>query len=61
MTPVQQSAKITSVPNQPKTTARAVRIDDETWDAVRAEAERRGLTASDIVREALAKHLQVGR
>jgi hypothetical protein len=59
MTLVKEPAKIGDVPNQPKTPARAVRIDDETWEAIKAEAARRRLPggASDVVREALAKHL----
>ena len=59
MTAVKEPAKIGLVPNQPKTPARAVRIDDATWEAIKAEAARRALPggASDVVREALAKHL----
>lgn len=41
------------MPNQPKTQARTVRVDDETWDAVQREAEKSGTTASHIVRLAL--------
>ena len=58
MTRVKEPAKIGLVPNQPKTPARAVRIDDETWESIKAEAERRKITASDVVREALTKHLE---
>lgn len=50
------TASIT-VPNQPKTPARAVRIDDVLWDRVKAEADRRDETATDIVRRALREHL----
>lgn len=45
-------------PNQPKTPARPVRIDDDTWDAVKTEAAARGVTASDVVREAIREHLE---
>lgn len=45
-------------PNQPKTPVRALRLDDDTWDAVKAEAVERGITASDVVREALQEHLE---
>lgn len=45
-------------PNQPKTPARTMRIDDALWDAVKEEADRLGVTPSDIVREALRKHLE---
>lgn len=44
-------------PNQPKTPARTMRIDDELWDAVKEEAERLGVTPSDVVRDALREHL----
>jgi hypothetical protein len=61
MTEVKEPAKIGPVPNQPKTPARAVRIDDRMWKAIKAEAQRRRLPggASDVVREALAKHLGI--
>jgi predicted transcriptional regulator len=45
------------MPNAPKTPARAVRISDETWAALRDAADRNGVTVSDIVREALADYL----
>ena len=45
------------MPNQPKTPARAVRIDDETWSALGDEADEKGVTISDVVRDALKKHL----
>ena len=45
------------MPNQPKTPARTVRLDDETWNAVRAKAKADGTSASDVVRAALRKHL----
>lgn len=57
MTPVEAPEKIDPVPNQPKTPARAARIDDELWDRVKAEATRRDETATDIVRRALREHL----
>lgn len=44
------------MPNQPKTPARAVRVDDETWDQVKAEAVERGEYASDVVRRALQEY-----
>ena len=52
------TAKIGFVPNQPKTPARAIRIDDATWDAVKADAQRREETATDVVRRALAEYLR---
>ena len=45
------------MPNQPKTPARTVRLDDELWNAVQAKAEADGTSASDIVRAALRKYL----
>jgi Ribbon-helix-helix protein, copG family. len=59
MTGTTATEKIEDVPNQPKTPARAVRIDDVLWDAVRQEAERRGENASDVVRRALREHLRM--
>lgn len=35
----------------------SVRIDDETWDAAKAEAERRSVSVSVVVRDALRKAL----
>ena len=45
------------MPNQPKTRGRTVRVDDETWAAVEAEAKRDGSNASDVVRKALRQML----
>ena len=59
MTGTATTEKIGLVPNQPKTPARAVRIDDALWDAVKQEAARRGETATDVVRRALREHLRV--
>lgn len=46
------------MPDQPKTKARTVRVDDEMWEKVRAQAQARGLTATDVVREALHEKLE---
>ncbi len=45
------------MPNQPKTPARAVRISDEVWAALRDVADRKELTVSDVVRLALEDFL----
>lgn len=46
------------MPNQPKTVARTVRVPDELWDAVTAQARERGETVSDVVRRALKRYVQ---
>lgn len=43
-------------PNQPATPMRSTRQPDEVWDPIKAEAEERGLTVTDVVREALQEH-----
>lgn len=48
---------LTDVPNQPRTPARSVRIPDDVWAAFKRLAESRGVTASDVVREALENYL----
>ena len=45
------------MPNQPKTPARTVRVDDELWDAAKAEAKAKGENVSDVVRKALRQML----
>lgn len=45
------------MPNQPKTPARSVRIDDDLWAAAQEEARREDVPVSDVVRAALRKHL----
>src|SRR5690349_16804801 len=45
------------MPNQPKTKAHAIRVDDELWAAAEDEAKREGVTVSDIVRKALRQML----
>lgn len=44
------------VPNKPKTPLRSFRVDDETWDAAKAEADRRGETVTDALRRALVRY-----
>ncbi len=43
------------MPNQPKTPARNVRIDDGLWDAAKAKAATEGRALSDVVRELLRR------
>ena len=45
------------MPNAPKTPARAVRISEEMWAALRDVADRTGMTVSDVIRHALADFL----
>ena len=59
MTFVKQRAKISPVsPNQPKTPMRGVRLPPALWDAVQREAQERGVYASDVMREAIAEHVE---
>ncbi len=44
------------MPNQPKTVARAVRVDDALWHAAQARADERGETVSDVIRRALRRY-----
>lgn len=46
------------MPNQPKTPARSVRVPDELWDAVKAQAEQRGETVTDAVVRALRRYVK---
>lgn len=45
------------MPNQPKTPVRSVRVPDDLWAAVKAEAERRGETVTDVVVRALSTYV----
>lgn len=44
-------------PNQPKTPVRSLRVDDETWDQVRAAARAAGVTVTDWVVAAVRAQL----
>jgi hypothetical protein len=46
------------VPNQPATPVRTVRIPDDLWTALRARADERGETVTDVVRRALRRYLR---
>lgn len=46
-----------TMPNAPKTPARAVRISEEMWAALRDVAERDERTVSDVIRDAVADYL----
>lgn len=50
-------ARLASVPNQPKTPQRTVRVPDDVWAAAKAKAEERGDTLSDVIRRALQRYV----
>ena len=43
-------------PNQPKTPHKSIRVDPELWEAAKREAEWRGETISDAIREFLRRY-----
>lgn len=49
--------KIRTVPNQPKTPVRTVRLADAVWDRVKALAAKRQVPVSDVHREAIERGL----
>lgn len=46
------------MPDQPKTVARTIRVEDDLWEAVRVEAERRGETVSDATRKFYRRYIR---
>jgi hypothetical protein len=50
-----------TVPNQPKTKIRAVRVPDELWDAAKAIADERGESVSDEIRRGLERYVKRNR
>lgn len=46
------------MPNQPKTTAKTVRVPEPLWEAARAKAGERDETISDVVRRALSNYVR---
>jgi predicted HicB family RNase H-like nuclease len=51
-------ARLGSVPNQPKTPQRTVRVPDAVWAAAKAKAEQRGEVLSDVIRRALERYVK---
>lgn len=51
-------ARLATVPNQPKTPRRTVRIDDNLWEAAGAKAEAEGTTVSVVIRDALKRYVK---
>lgn len=52
------SGTIGSMPNQPKTTLRNVRVDDELWEAAKSAAELRGESVSEAIRKFLKRYVK---
>lgn len=48
------------MPNKPRpeNPARAVRIEDELWEAAKRRAAERGETVSDVIRRALQRYVR---
>lgn len=47
-----------TMPNQPKTKIRGIRIPDELWEAVQRISAERGETPSEVVRVALTRYVK---
>jgi len=45
------------MPNAPKTPTRTVRVDDDLWQAVQAQAKIDGITVTSIIIDALLRYL----
>ena len=45
------------MPNAPKTPTRTVRVDDDLWQAVQAQAKIDGVTVTSIIIDALLRYL----
>lgn len=52
------SRQTSSVPNQPKTPQRAIRVPDELWKSALAIAKERGESLSEVIRDALAEYVK---
>lgn len=49
------------MPNAPKTPTRTVRIDDELWLAIQAQAKIDGVTVTSIIIDGLLSYLKNAR
>lgn len=49
------------MPNAPKTPTRTIRVDDELWHAVQAQAQIDGITVTSIIISGLLKYLKDAR
>lgn len=52
---------MSTVPNQPKTKIRAVRVPDELWEAAQAVAAKKGESVSDEIRRSLERYVRRNR
>jgi len=57
MTRTVMTTTVTRVPNVEKTPRRTVRVPDERWDAVKAKAEERCETVTDVINRKLDEYL----
>jgi hypothetical protein len=49
------------MPNAPKTPTRTLRVDDELWTAVQAQAKLDGVTVTSIIIDGLLSYLKNAR
>lgn len=49
-------ARLSRVPNKPKTPIRGFRIPDDVYNAAKAKAEEKGETLTEVVRKALERY-----
>jgi hypothetical protein len=49
------------MPNAPKTPTRTIRVDDELWHAVQAQAQIDGITVTSIIIDGLLRYLKDSR
>lgn len=52
------SARLSRMPNQPRTPLRSFRIPDELYEAAQAKAADKGESVSDVVRRALERYVK---
>lgn len=46
------------MPSRPPRKARAVRVEDDLWQAAQRKAEERGHVLSEVIREALKRYVR---
>lgn len=47
-----------TVPNQPKTPHRSVRVPDRVWEKAKRKATKRGETLAEVIRRALEEYAE---